>query len=47
MFKKITSAIFLLQFVFSSMAKYLTKLPKWDYLIKKTLSRNISAEVIF
>ena len=34
--QKITSAIFLLQFVFSSMAKHLTKLPKWDYLIKNS-----------
>ena len=36
MFKKITSAIFLLQLVFSSMAKHLTKLTKCDYLIKNS-----------
>ena len=43
--QKITSAIFLLQFMFSSIAKYQKTLS--ETISSKTLSRKISAEVIF
>lgn len=43
--QKITSAIFLLQFMFSSIAKYQKTLS--ETISSKTLSRRISAEVIF
>lgn len=43
--KKITSAIFLLQFMFSLIAKYQKTLS--GTISSKTLSRRISAEVIF
>ena len=43
--QKITSAIFLLQFMFSSIAKYQKTLS--ETILSKTLSRRISAEVIF
>ena len=43
--QKITSAIFLLQFMFSSIAKYQKTLS--ETISSKTLSRRISADVIF
>ena len=43
--QKITSAIFLLQFMFNSIAKYQKTLS--ETISSKTLSRRISAEVIF
>lgn len=43
--QKITSAIFLLQFMFSSIAKNQKTLS--ETISSKTLSRRISAEVIF
>lgn len=43
--QKITSAIFLLQFMFSLIAKYQKTLS--GIISSKTLSRRISAEVIF
>ncbi len=43
--QKITSAIFLLQFMFSSIAKYQKTLS--GTISSKTLSRRISAKVIF
>ena len=43
--QKITSAIFLLQFMFSSIAKNQKTLS--ETILSKTLSRRISAEVIF
>lgn len=43
--QKITSAIFLLQFMFSLIAKYQKTLS--ETISSKTLSRRISAEVIF
>ena len=43
--QKITSAIFLLQFMFSSIAKYQKTLS--ETISSKTLSRRISAEVMF
>lgn len=43
--QKITSAIFLLQFMFSLIAKYQKTLS--GTISSKTLSRRISAEVIF
>lgn len=43
--QKITSAIFLLQFMFSSIAKYQKTLS--ETISSKTLSRRISAEDIF
>ena len=43
--QKITTAIFLLQFMFSSIAKYQKTLS--ETILSKTLSRRISAEVIF
>ena len=43
--QKITSAIFLLQFMFSSIAKYQKTLS--ETISSKTLSRRISAEIIF